>query len=345
MKRIATLACLYACAPTAAHPPPAAPVAARSAPTLIVGRRDGIVEVDLDGHVVRRFGHARADWVGKLSGGRFVTLSDGTVRLVDPASGREDVVGTVPTTVTCVRSGESQSYGLHPQGDSAVSATDQRLEVLLADYDYDASIEVSVTMCLDHGAVYVANLDPACELSGVHREPPPCVETSAAAEPSEGSAPREVPPLVATARYPYVLADNRIVHDAGGVRDGAGVTLFGGAEPPMRVASVSPSGRWALLTGPEFTASSFYYLYLLLDRTTGALYPVQTRTAQWPAPLTDAVLRERLDPEAGKTPDAWVSYTETIGWVTGANADVLRVGSLLIHAGTHVVDLGGTPVP
>jgi hypothetical protein len=341
MYRIAVVAWLCACSSPAQRPHLAKPQAPTSqpAPALIVGRSDGVFEVDLDGNTIRRLGHTPAQSVSKISGGRLVTLSDDTVRIVDPARGREDVIGQIPTTVSCVRGGESSTYSVWPRGGVA-GATDQRVVLNLVDMDYDGMVDMFATMCLDRGTIYVSDSDSGCMVPGASREPAPCLEPPSDHEPP---ATHDVAPLVATTIFPYVIEDDRVAHYSAGVRDAVSEPLFGSDDIQMHLASVSPSNRWALLIGPEFTASSLYNLYLLLDRVTGKLYPVSSRIEKWPAPLTDAVLHQTIDPEAGRTPDAWVNYIEQVTWIPAANDDVLRVGSRLIHAGTRVVNLGGEP--
>lgn len=295
-------------------------------------------DIDLDGNVVRGLSHTPAQSVSKISGGRLVTLSDGTVRLVDPARRREDVIWQIPTTVSCTGDGEPHTYSVYPR--SGAGATDQRVVLNLVDMDYDGMIDMFAIKCLDRDTIYISDLAPGCMVPGASREPAPCLDPPSDHEPP---APHTVDPLTATAAFPYVIEDDRLAHYTAGVRDVVGDPLFGSDDIPMHLASVSPSNRWALYTGPEFTASSLYNLYLLLDRETGKLYPVSSRIEQWPAPLTDVELHQQNDPEAGRTIPAWVNYIEHVEWIPTASDDVLRVGSRLIHAGTRVVNLGGEP--
>jgi len=124
-------------------------------------------------------------------------------------------------------------------------------------------------------------------------------------------------------------------------REGDRVTVIGGpllAYDATAVSSISPSGRWLLLQGPELTASSVYYYWLLFDRRTGDAYPLPDEaTARWPAPM---------GPRAFAAPDeelGSLSYTaRPFRWYP-SGGDLFQVNQLLVRPGERVIDLGGRP--
>lgn len=98
------------------------------------------------------------------------------------------------------------------------------------------------------------------------------------------------PARPARPQYGFDVQDANVVR-----REGDRITVLGGpllAYDGTTVRSISPSGRWLLLQGPELTASSVYYYWLLFDRRTGDVYPLPDEaTARWPAPMAPARVR------------------------------------------------------
>ena len=337
------LVLLVLLAPLAAcgHPAHRAPPGSRWQPgakpplTFIVGRRDAIVEVDSEGALVRTIAKIPGTYLARGPRALLVAVDDGVLRVVEGTGVIRRSV-QLPAKVTCT--GE-RSQSLFPQGGIGVSDDGRMASMILAEMDYDAAINLSVSVCLDTGTVHVdpSSLRGECRIEGdvsliswpAPCEPPPAPSHSPAAD-----------GLAATASFPFQLDDGWIVR-----RDRAGAQrivgpLFG-TDQGVRVRSISPSGRWAVVYGPEFTASSFYNYVGLLDRTTGDVWPLPTDASK---PLPSRLPMDQLRAEPGHDrPGGWFSYTDSTHWYD-ADGDLLRAGSLLIRPGVRAIDLGGNAV-
>jgi len=333
----------------------------------VVGRKDGVVELDVEGKVVRRFGRQPATLVRRLPGARevFVTFHEGILRLVDPAAAVEKKLATVPRELQCQRGADAEGEGEDGAGDGEggqptptslfppfedsfqVSPDGAAATFELADAEFDMRYDVSLTVCLDTGKVYLGDaLEAGCSMKGITKGKPPCLKhTKAAAAPGPPAAPVSSTAPANRGTFPFDVEDGSLVEAKDGAKVRHGDPLFRLADGQrITEASLSPSGRWALLAGPEFQSHSNYTLYLLLDRQTGKLYSVMTD--KWPKALDEKALHAEVAPGTGKGPEGWIPYSLKIEWIAGAPADVLRVGGSLLHPGAgRIVVLGGEPVP
>lgn len=334
---------LGGCGRHAAPPPPpsgaAAPQAVRPW-SIIVGRRDAIVEVDAGGSVVRTLARQPASSLAWRPGGGLVAEHDGLLRVLD-VDGRVLRTISLPVTVTCAGQGGQR---LFPQFGISVDPTGRSAAMTLAEASYDAENNVDVRVCLDTGSVHVdpGSLRGGCRVGGdvsLIAWPPPCAPSiKPVVDADDGETHTISDP--AAARFAFHVVDGWVVRRDGAREERVAGPLLG-APDSVRVISISPSGRWALVAGPEFTSSSLYTYDLLVDRRTGDAWPLPTAaSATWPAPLT----RAELVAEPGhERPGGWLSYTETTRWYD-ADGDLLRAGSLLIRPGVRSFDLGGTPL-
>jgi hypothetical protein len=307
---------------------------------FVVPRDGAIVEVDAEGRLLRTLAAVPADELWQLPGGAFLAYEDGTLRRVR-ADGHVDLTVALPTRGTC--SDSDFDYGLFPQFGIGVDRERHAASATMAELEFDARFNVEITVCLDTGRVYAdpesiwkdCKVEPAPELG-----PAPCLATaspSGSSEASETSGLGDGPlPDPHAREYGFDVQDASVVR-----REGDRVTVVGGpilAYDGTTVRSISPSGRWLLLQGPEVSASSLYYDWLLFDRRTGDVYALPNEaTARWPAPMGAAAFAA---PGEERQP---LSYTaRPFRWYPGKE-DLFQVDSLLIHPGERVVDLGGRP--
>lgn len=297
--------------------------------------RDGaIAEVDAEGRLLRTIARVPAQDLWPLPGGALLAYDASTLRRVRPG-GQVDLTVALPATGACADSDVDAS--LFPQRGLRVDRQGRAASATMAELEYDAEFNVEVTVCLDTGRVHA---DPGTILDGCtltpapSLDPPPCLSGAEPTAPSENQDER-LPDLHAH-RYGFDVQDGNVVR-----REGDRVTVAGGpllAYDGTAVSAISPSGRWLLLQGPELTASSVYYYWLLFDRRTGDVYPLPDQTtARWPAPM---------GPRAFAAPDdelRSLSYTaRPFRWVPGGE-DLFQVNQLLIYPGERVIDLGGRP--
>jgi hypothetical protein len=297
--------------------------------------RDGaIVEVDAEGRILRTIARVPAEELWLLPGGAFLAHDAGTLRRVR-SDGQVDLTVALPSLGEC--SDGDVSSGLFPQFGISVDRDGRAASATMAELEYDAMFNVELTVCLDTGRMYA---DPESLLDGCKVEPapelgpPPCLADASPAQPSEIQDERLPDPHAH--QYGFDVQDANVVR-----READRVTVVGGpllAYDGTTVRSVSPSGRWLLLQGPELTASSVYYYWLLFDRRTGDVYLLPDEaTARWPAPMGPRAFAAPGDELRS------LSYTaRPFRWHPGAT-DLFQVGQLLIRPGERVIDLGGRP--
>jgi hypothetical protein len=325
-------------------PAGASSATAGSADLVFVVPRDGaIVEVDGEGRLLRTIAAVPADELWRLPGGAFLayTYKDSTLRRVR-AGGQVDLTIALPARGLC--DGNDFEHGLFPQFGISVDRDRHAASATMAELEFDASFNVAVTVCLDTGRVYAdpesmmedCKVEPAPELGA-----PPCLANASSSSASETSEPGgEPPPDPHRRQYGFDVQDANVLR-----REGDRVTVVGGpllAYDGTTVRSISPSGRWLLLQGPELTASSVYHYWLLFDRRTGDVYPLpgalpREAPARWPAPMGPAAFAAPGEELRS------LSYTaRPFRWYPGSE-DLFQVESLLIRPGERVVDLGGRP--
>lgn len=314
-------------------PRPAGP-AAPAGPVFIVPRDGAIVEVDAEGRILRTIARVPAEEIWSLPDGAFLAHDDGTLRHVR-SDGQVDLTVALPEKGIC--SDNDFESSLFPQFGISVDRERRAASATMAELEFDASFNVEVTVCLDTGRVYA---DPESLLDGCKVEPapilgpPPCLS---AANPSASPETQdERLPDPHAHQYGFDVQDASVVR-----REGERITVVGGpllAYDGTTVRAVSPAGRWLLLQGPELTASSVYYYWLLFDRRTGDVYPLPDEaTARWPAPMGPRAFAAPGDELRS------LSYTARPFRWHPSGEDLFQVGQLLIRPGERVIDLGGRP--
>jgi hypothetical protein len=320
---------------------PATPAPGRGGPVFVVPRDGAIVEVDAEGRLLRTIARVPTDELWRLADGAFLAHEAGTLRRVR-ADGHVDLTVALPARGACTDSDVESS--LFAQFGISVDRERRAASATMAELEFDAMFNVVVTVCLDTGRVYV---DPESLLDGCtlepapERGPAPCLAEASPSGPSEsseiGDEPRPDPHAL---EYAFDVQDANVVR-----REGERVTVVGGpllVYDGTNVRSISPSGRWLLLQGPELTASSVYYYWLLLDRRTGHVYPLlwplpDEAAARWPAPMGPRAFAAPGDELKS------LSYTaRPFRWLPGSE-DLFQVDQLLIRPGERVIDLGGRP--
>jgi hypothetical protein len=105
----------------------------------------------------------------------------------------------------------------------------------------------------------------------------------------------------------------------------------------------SPSGRWLVLAGDQEDGDYIHRNVVLLDRTTGEVFPIPGEpTARWPAPLAASGKRS---PPRIRTPVAATSSIvgETdLRWLGRSPAsEILIVGELVVRPGVGAFSVKG----
>ncbi|MFM2420603.1 MAG: hypothetical protein RL385_5326, partial [Pseudomonadota bacterium] len=101
--------------------------------------------------------------------------------------------------------------------------------------------------------------------------------------------------------------------------------------------SVSPSGRWALLTGDLEEGDSLSYRLLLLDRDTGFIHPLPGRAGSWPEALAG---QAPVLPVPIAQAALWPVETD-LRWVERDGREFLVLGELLVAPLLWVRSVGG----
>lgn len=321
------------CLGCGARPQPAARTAP-AGPVFIVPRDGAIVKVDAKGRLLRTIARVPAEELWLLPGGAFLARDANTLRRVR-SDGQVDLTIELPAIGEC--SDDDVNSGLFPQSGIGVDRDGRVAHATMAELEYDAMFNVEVTVCLETGGVYV---DPETVPDGCMLTPmpvlsaPPCLADTN--PPASSETQEERLPDPHTHQYGFDVQDANVVR-----REGDRITVLGGpllAYDGTTVRSISPSGRWLLLQGPELTASSVYYYWLLFDRRTGDVYPLPDEaTARWPAPMGQRAFEAPGDELRS------LSYTARPFRWHPSDEDLFQVDQLLIRPGERVIDLGGRP--
>jgi len=115
--------------------------------------------------------------------------------------------------------------------------------------------------------------------------------------------------------------------------------------PGYETESTSPSGRWAVLGGDVSEGDYIHRSLVLLDRTTGDLFPIRPKGGPWPAALA------RPTAVAGKpTPPLKLPVQKTIGavgetetrWLgTSTASELLVIDALVVRPGATSFSVKG----
>jgi hypothetical protein len=123
-----------------------------------------------------------------------------------------------------------------------------------------------------------------------------------------------------------------------------------GAKPVLRVPgydseSTSPSGRWALLGGDVSEGDYIHRSLVLLDRTTGDLFPIRQRGGAWPPALPRPAAAPgkpapKLKLPVPRTIEA-VGETDTRWLGTTAASELLVIDKLVVRPGAASFSVNG----
>lgn len=315
--------------------------------SYIVGTSDGVLLVDIHGKILKRISRQPATYVWKFGGERILTLARSTLRLLDTNSSEEVRVTKIPNTASCSSSSANPyEHDLFYQavGGASIASKGGAIRLNLADSAYDAGFEVDITVCLETGKSY-GEAETNCTVKGMESGPAPCAGLFSGSADLQHDSEEE--PSHPPHDFPYDIdEEGRITKGSKQERLPMGGPLFALEHASFSIRSTSDSGRWALLSGPEFDASNFYVLHLLLDRKQGQLYPLATSGGPFPLRIPVTEWETSFTKGAGGGPggpDSWISYDTDVEWVEGV-PNVLRVGSRIMHLDTKVVaELGGLP--
>jgi hypothetical protein len=109
--------------------------------------------------------------------------------------------------------------------------------------------------------------------------------------------------------------------------------------------STSPSGRWALLGGDVSEGDYIHRSLVLLDRTTGDLFPIRQRGGAWPPALPRPAAAPgkpapKLKLPVPRTIEA-VGETDTRWLGTTAASELLVIDKLVVRPGAASFSVNG----
>jgi len=168
------------------------------------------------------------------------------------------------------------------------------------------------------------------------------------------------PPPPTTAEYGFGFEDERVTQSSVGARTEeprAQSTVGSRAEEPRASTAsskpqvtaalegyeeeqVSPSGRWLLLGGDPEEGDYMYRRLVLLDRSTGELFPVRAEPGTWPAPLRASGKRKSV--RTPVTQAVLLDFEADVRWIgDSAENELLVLHDLLVRPGERSFSVVG----
>jgi len=143
------------------------------------------------------------------------------------------------------------------------------------------------------------------------------------------------PPPAATAAFGFAFEDEQVTEAGTNGKPQPTATLEGYEEE-----QVSPSGRWLLLGGDPEEGDYMYRRLVLLDRSTGALFPLRGEPGSWPAALKPAGKRKTV-----RTPiqqAVLLEFEADVRWIgDSAESELLVIRDLLVRPGERSFSVVG----
>jgi len=317
-------------------PLPSAPTRAAE---LIVGSRRGLEAWGRDGRRKRLISAGaalRPRW-----------LDDGTVLVINPdrsddllaggrldrvtlADGKRSLVARLPP-FACAGSQQPRALKIQDGADFVVDQGSHLACMDLMDRDLNrAAVVLKLRIDLRSGAIkrwLEAGHDfPCAPAPGVATGKPPGEAVCSL------PAPEEAP---ATPAFPFSLEEGEILRTGGEVPRRV-LQLDGYVE-----AQRSPSGRWAVLEGDmDAAGDSRHRRLLLLDRSSGRVFPISDRAGAWPAPLRGTGKKPaRL--QIPITATIRVVAETDVRWLGPADDELLVVGDRIVRPGGSSFSVAG----
>jgi hypothetical protein len=108
------------------------------------------------------------------------------------------------------------------------------------------------------------------------------------------------------------------------------------------IDKVSPSGRWVLLAGDQEDGDYIHQQIVLLDRTTGEVFPIRKRPGAWPGPLKTTGSKPPFRIRTPVVGTAGVVGETDIRWLgRSATSELLVVDGLVVRPGAAAFSVGG----
>jgi hypothetical protein len=250
-------------------------------------------------------------------------------RISLPGGARTEVAALPP--LTCAGEARPRALVLDDWTGFALNREQRRACVDLTERAGDLTFRVKVS--LESGAIkrrLTGGADARCE-------PPPGVEVARGRD-DEPCFPDEAGGEAAAAPFPYRIEEGQV--------------LFTGDGVPRQVMRLegyeenggSPSGAWALLAGDFESDGEEHERLVLLDRSTGRVFPIRGRAGPWPAPLRGVGKRPaRVSlpiSETIRVPIA--SGGADVRWLGPPDAELLVVGGdLVVRPGAATFSVSG----
>jgi len=310
--------------------------AAAKPPTasLIVAGKGGVLEVGLDGHVIRSLSTKAASRARLLPDRRVLFLSDtgGQLWTVSLDGGQERRVAKLSQRYTLCDDAADYQKGYRFSVDDLAVQED-------SDFVIDKSAKAACLSLKDRNT-NMLNVDVNIHVdlaSGRVRHTlawPKCNGAAAIPRCDEADTPDPTP---ATSSYPYDLGDgdpdgnNRplVRREADGKQ--TVVSTIGSGD--FTAVALSPSTRWLARAGNESEGDYIHRDLFLLDRKTGQIWPVRDKKLR---PLT---ARQVKQIGKAKIETADIVGETALWWLPGQ--DVLVVDFLLVTPGVAPVKLPG----
>jgi hypothetical protein len=158
-------------------------------------------------------------------------------------------------------------------------------------------------------------------------------------DPDAACSPREPvrDPAPAATSFQFAFEDEQVIEQQPAGGHAARVRL-----PGYTAQEASPSGRWVVLDGDVEEGDYIHRQLVLLDRTTGDIFPIPTKAGPWRPPLKPA---GKKAPPRIATPvknTAGVVGESDVRWLGQSSAsELLVVDTLIVRPGLSSFDVRG----
>jgi hypothetical protein len=143
------------------------------------------------------------------------------------------------------------------------------------------------------------------------------------------------PPPPTTVEYGFSFEDERVTQPGASNKPQLTAALEGYEEEQL-----SPSGRWLLLGGDPEEGDYMYRRLVLLDRSTGELFPVRAEPGTWPAPLRASGKRKTV--RTPVTQAVLLDFEADVRWIgDSAENELLVLHDLLVRPGERSFSVVG----
>lgn len=308
-------------------------------PGILVAGDQGVRLVSLKGESLHVLSKTPAMGLRILPGtpqrAVFLGKKDGTLRVLDLASGKEETVTKVPDTLGINCGGiwgkaYNPSEFIHADRDLLYDPVKKQICMVLGDRNENMrNVEVRVRIDL---AGKPGRVQHSLTMPGSCKKPeksiPKCRTTPTKRAKAKADQGKKWPFYWKSAKD---FVENRVP------KEPHGEPKYTLRKDNFGVDARSPSGRWVVLSGNIEGGDYIYRQVVLLDQKTGEFFPVKKGAASG-KPLNPLSLEEMRAMQESTTA---ITGETRLAWLE--KRDLLLVGELLVEPGKKASPLGGHP--